>query len=118
MNYKMIVYKYLHLLGMNICLQYLNMLHNNGHKKNNMYIHTWICSCKQVILHRKSCKYIIHKYVYRIKTYHEWAKKPIVQELCAKYEIFYFCTIWHIMPVVRKTVCQKEEYIYNDICLY
>ena len=61
MNYKMIVYKYLHLLGMNIFLKYLNMLHNNGHKKNNMYIYTLTSSCKQVILHKKSCKYITNK---------------------------------------------------------
>ena len=114
----MIVYKYLHLLGMNMCLQYLNMWHNNDHKKNNMYIYTWICSCKQVILHTKACKYITHKYVYGIKTYHEWSKEPIVEELCAKHEIFYCCTVWHIMPVVRKTVCQKAEYMYNDIYLY
>ena len=93
LNYKMIVYKYLHLLGMNMCLQYLNMWHNNDHKKNNMYIYTWICSCKQVILHIKSCKYITHKYVYGIKTYHEWSKEPIVEELYAKHEIFYCCTV-------------------------
>ena len=50
MNHKIIVYQYLHILDMNICLQYLNMLPNNGHKKNNMYIYTLTCSCKQVIL--------------------------------------------------------------------
>ena len=79
MNHKIIVYQYLHILDMNICLQYLNMLPNNGHKKNNMYIYTLTCSYKQVILHSRSCKYITHKYVYRIKAYHEWSEEPLVQ---------------------------------------
>ena len=56
---------------MNICLQYLNMLPGNGHKKNNIYIYTLTCSCKHVILHSRSCKYVTHKYVYRMKADHE-----------------------------------------------
>ena len=79
MNHKIIVYQYLHILHMNICLQYLNMLPDNGHKKNNIYIYTLTYSCKQVILHSRSCKYITHIYVYRIKAYQEWSEEPLVQ---------------------------------------
>ena len=79
MNHKMIVYQYLHILHMNICLQYLNMLPGNGHKNNNIYIYTLTCSCKHVILHSRSCKYITHKYVYRMKAYQEWSEETLVQ---------------------------------------
>ena len=55
---------------MNICLQYLNMLPGNWNK-NNIYIFTLTCSCKHVILHSRPCKYVTHKYVYRMKAYDE-----------------------------------------------
>ena len=56
---------------MNICLQYLIMLCGNRNKNNNIYIYTLTCSCKHVILHTRSCKYVTQKYVYRMKAYDE-----------------------------------------------
>ena len=50
----------------------------NGNK-NNIYIYTLTCSYKHVILHSRSCKYVTHKYVYRMKAYDEWSEEPLVQ---------------------------------------
>ena len=55
-----------------------------GTKRNNMYIYTLTCSFKQVILHNRSCKYATHKYVYRIKAYHEWSEEPLVTIIVCK----------------------------------
>ena len=79
MDHKIIVYQYLHILHMNICLQYLNMLLCNGNKNNNIYIYTLTCSCKHVILHSRSCKYFTCTYVYRMKAYDEWSQELLVQ---------------------------------------
>ena len=79
MNHKIIVYQYLHILHMNICLQHLNMLPCNGNKNNNIYIYTLTCSCKHVILHSRSCKYFTCIYVYRMKAYDEWSQELLVQ---------------------------------------
>ena len=52
---------------MNICLQHFNMLSCNRNKKYNIYIYTWTCSCKHVILDRRLCKYFICEYAYTMK---------------------------------------------------
>ena len=67
MNHKMIVYEYLHILHINICLQHFNMLTCNRNKKNNIYIYTLTCSCKHVILDRRLCKYFTCEYAYTMK---------------------------------------------------
>ena len=67
MNHKIIVYKYLHILHINICVQHCNMLPCNRKKKNNIYMYTLTSSCKHIILDKRLCKYFTCEYAYTMK---------------------------------------------------